>query len=300
MGTYIMTFLMLNNFTVSVRDGSVRRSDEEGSYNKSFSGEHRDSRQWVRRRWDIETQPLGVSDADALELWILGHAHHWSFDYDLYSEQKGKGPNSGYNIVNESFVGFPKFSDPKNQYIQVGNGTAGRTITFSIPQLRDSDYTISRWVLNITDAGFANHRHYVDRYDSGVVTSKLDNAAMPAISNYSISQGNSLISFTQLGRNNANTADASIWLEDLVIFPYAITDAMITAIFTSTNAFFSPTMRMTGDIVDEPGPVYVRGHINEIRSVQGRRAGVSGWENNLRVISFSLVEDMLHRFAGVL
>ena len=284
------SFLSVNNLDVQVASCTKRTVEAGGA--RRYPGTWRDQRQGLKREWDVETCPMSEDDAEALSHWLLGRGDHWSFDVRAYSDG-GVGPNTASTSAFGIVTGVTKFSEPLTSFVLVGS--AGQTASFSIPlDGPDQSYTVSRWVWNGTDVGYGLWRHYVNRYDAstGVTTAYLDTAVMPAISNFTITAASNVLTYLQRARNNAHGADVAIWIEDLVMVPYAMTTAQIAAIYNSaaTQPFGRcPLVRITGTILDEAGPVEVEVTLaGQARLQAGDTGGV--WSQSMRSLKFTMRE----------
>lgn len=293
-----MAFLTLNNLTIPVADASAKRLREQGANGRRWGGGWRNQQKWSKRRWDVETNWLLATEAEALEHWLMGRGDHWPFDFDMYAEITGRGPGpAAINVFGLAAGPAPqRFSDPVGSVLLVGNATPARQWQCFIPAMADGSYTVSWWMW-INQATYNSWRHYVQTFDAGLALTQrwLDGVliAPGVINNYTIAAGLDIVFFQQRARNVADSADIFLYIEDLVMCPYRWTDAMISAVRTSADAFgLSPRLRMRGDLLDEPGPVHVRVDMREIQHSQGRPAiaGVAGWQNNLRKLSFTLAE----------
>ena len=89
-----MAFITLNNLAIPVSNQTVKRLREEGANGRRWPGTWRNQRLWSKRKWEIETTWLNYVEAEALEHWVMGRSWHWPFDFDMYSEISGRGPQS--------------------------------------------------------------------------------------------------------------------------------------------------------------------------------------------------------------
>lgn len=281
-------FLKINGLEIPVARCSQSKREVGGG--RRWSGNWRDERRGRKRVWELETSPLSEDNAEALEHWLLGRGQHWSFDVNTYSDG-GVGPVVGYTSALAITTGTTKFSEPLTSFLYVG--ATGQTVSFAISlDGPDLSYTVSRWVWNSGDAGYGLWRHYVDRYDavSATLTKYLDGATMPGgIGNYTVTSSGGTLTYTQRALRNDNVTNAGGYIEDLVMVPYLMTTDMIAALYAAPATLpfgRSPMVRITGDILDEAGPVEARAHLGGMASVMAD-AG-SGFVQTLKTVKFKL------------
>lgn len=239
---------------------------------------------------------MSAQDAEALELWLTGRATRWPFETDFYSDSGKASAPSGATV---SIVSAPHVPHFGTQYLQLNPLLLTTSVAMTVPTLFDGSYTVSWWQW-IDEAGYDAWHHVVERYDhtTNVTTYLYDNVSVGAgfITNYTLvsvlgSGGN--ITLTIKSRTHNNSADAEVWVTDVVISPFPWTAAMVTAVFTSADRFgASPRMFMRGDLLDAvtlPNPLEVRAEVKDIGFMQGRRSG-EAFANNLRRVAFTLTE----------
>lgn len=282
------SFLSINNLDVPVMS-CTKRTVEVGA-GRRYAGTWREQRRAIKREWDIETTLLAEDDAEALSHWLLGRGHHWSFDTNAFSDD-GRGPVAGYTSSLAIVTGTTKFSEPLTSFMFVGSG--GQYVEFSVTRSGpDLSFTISRWVYNFFD--LTSWAHHVYRYDAvaGTTTITVNGSTVALHSNVTISLSGNDVVYRQKARRNDDLANTSVWIEDLVMVPYAMTDAMLSAIYTSgaTQPFGRcPRVRITGTILDEAGPVEAVATLSGQSRVQA--GGTSGtWSQGLRTLKFTLRE----------
>ena len=100
-----MAFLTINDFEVSILDGSASISEEEiGSSSRAFSGHLLQSTRARARVFSGKTPILSSADAKALVGLLKADGHMWAFN-DQYSS-KGAGPLPGgtYSITSGELI----------------------------------------------------------------------------------------------------------------------------------------------------------------------------------------------------
>lgn len=286
-----MVMLKVNNLTVSVANSKLHAPGEEIGGSRVWSGRWCDQRMRFLRSWSIETTPMKMGALTRLKHWVMGRGHHWSFDVDLYSD-KGLGPST-YSAAPTITTGTTKFSEPLTAFAYLG--AAGATCTWALTlDGPDQSYSVSRWVWNGSDGGYGIWRHYFNSYDAKTASSValLDGSTMPSISNFTISTSGGVVSYLQRARNNAHSSNAAIWVEDLVMAPYAMDTDMVAAIIASplTLPFGAcPHIMVTGDIIEEAGPVYAVARMKRRPYLQAQPAGDS-WQDNMGTLAFEIHE----------
>lgn len=278
--------LSLNNWTVPVKNGGAKLIVEEAWRGRRGDHSMAVSRNWVGRKWSITTTPMLSENGEALEHWLEGLGHTYPFDYDLYSS-RSRPPLTGYTggIL---ATGVVKFASPVNSFLYIGG--AGENISFDAQSNFGSSYgTVSFWMW-INDGAYGAWHHYVQKRDAGVTTVIVNNGAGPANpSNYTVTFATGTHQIDVRANDHTNASGADVWIEDLVIVPYAWTAGQITAVYTSTQAFgMTPFLRMKGSLLYENGPVYVQAEIKGVSTVQGYMGGA--WKNDLRILDFVLHE----------
>lgn len=284
--------LAVNNLAVPVADAKLVGKREEVGGARRWGGQWADQRRRILRTWEVETPPLVMDRATRLKHWIMGRGHHWSFDVDLYSD-KGLGPST-YSAAPVIATGVTKFSEPSTAFAFIGS--AGQTCTWTLPlDGPDASWTVARWVWVQTD-GTPSWRHYVDTYDAKTATQSFykDNVVtgVGSILNYALTFSTASVAYLQRARNLANSANDSVWVEDLVMVPYAMDTDMVAALFAApaTSPFGPcPDVRVTGDLIEEAGPVVARAVLTRRPYLQGQPAGLA-WQDNMGTLVFQLHE----------
>lgn len=282
-----MPIISLNGYSLNVAPGSIRRGsiEEIGPVEGSYKGWTRDAVRARRRTWS-GTIPYEVSATqEAVEQLITGRAHHFPFDSGLYSDKSGLGPNSGYSVTLAATAPTPKFGAYRCQV------TSGSAVAWTCDVPIANTWSMAWWF----STGGA-WTHYCVTSRAGTVTRYVSGAVSGAtLANYSVTTSGTSGTFSLLGKDTAGTNSATAYFDDLVIFPTCALNAnLVTAFAASTIAQSSlPFLNLTGDVLDEAGPVEVRGRLGEVRFVEGYKGGA--WNNNLRTVDFTLVETKPYR-----
>jgi hypothetical protein len=292
-----MVMLKLNNLTIPVRDGGLSRDLDEGGNGRRWRGQWQDQKLWKGRRWNVETPPMLRSTAEALELWLLGRSTRWPFETDFYSDS-GKAPSQS-GLMTTAITNSPVGLHFGTKYLSMIPLFGVCSTSFVVPTLFDGSYTLSWWQW-IDEAGYDDWHHVVERFDHTTMatTYLYDNVDVGSgfLSNYTVVStlgSGGTITLEILAAKHDNTGSASVWLTDVVMSPWAWTDAMCTAVFTSADRFgAAPRLNMQGDLLDAitlPNPLEVRAEVKDVEMLQGRPSG-STWQNNMRRVAFTLTE----------
>lgn len=222
-----MTFLRINGITLPAKNESPTRTiNYTGKQSPAFTNRPKRNR---TSEVDSHTATLCFIDmleGDALEGLIEGRGHHFSFDWNAWSEA-GLGPEAG--------AGYSIIQNAPQARFGYGRLSISTSITYN-PQLR-SKWTVLYWR---TDDSGATWSHVTSRSDGAVwVNGVRDDSA--AISELTVSNG-------------AVAFGSAFELDDLIILPYMLGDDHPHAIYNWCNdgdrAFSSlPELVMDGDII---------------------------------------------------
>jgi hypothetical protein len=303
-----MTAVILDGYTVPVQAESLVKSHVEiGSDERGYGGTLDASRRALKREWQFDTTYLTDAEAEFVENFIVGRGWKWSFDTSMWSDYGGVGPEVGYESALFT-SGTPKFgtSTSQNSLRLNAAAVANGGISYKLPWWTASNtYTLMYYVYSshASDAagGWAAWNHMVIVNNKGTITVQRNGAnyasALPA--HVTATTSGSFTTYKIMGRNIADTAwTADMWIDDLVILPYAMDLTYATARYTfaggtttgsSSNLAFGdlPLHKLTGTAITESGPVTVRG---KVRGVKFERAMISGVWTQIRSLQVTLTE----------
>lgn len=268
-----MAFLRINGITVPCRDGTVSKSPSAwGKHGPSFLNRPIKKRRKRIRSWSASTPPIDAETADSFEGLLEGRGHHFSFDganAGAWSDA-GLGPESGSTYT----IGAPG---------KIGSGKL--VITVNVvwnANLIDNKSTVLYW--RSDDAG-ATWEHIVVRSDGAKWA---DGVRADATATAELTVSNGAVAFT-----NAYEID------DLVILPFVLAETHAEQFYVWSNAGalpFSPLPRLTvdGDFLGAGRETTVLGNVTDEGYFEGsmvpQGAVVASWQNNLRVIQFTMEE----------
>ena len=209
-----MAFLLINDFEVSILDGSASISEEEiGSSSRAFSGHLLQSTRARARVLSGKTPILSSADAKALVGLLKADGHAWAFT-DIYSS-KGLGAASGSYTISSGEITV----------------ASGSTVSF--------DTNIGdEWTVIAYDNG-AGLRYVIDsdggQYESGVSTTGVDNMLDVVSGDFKI-----------YGTNKAGSPSAMTW-DYAMLFPFVLSAGMRNITFSEI-----PTLNVLGNAIRVP------------------------------------------------
>jgi hypothetical protein len=274
-----MAFLSINGVVVRVADASVTQTlARRLSRSRSFRGELRDARRAIRRSWTIEARNADHADGRALEQMIEGQGHLFDLADGLQGST-GLMPEAGLVAgltLKPALAGA--FGDG---YLEVAAAVTGTVLAYDV-QVGDEWTVLVRRKVAGAWVGYAQ-RSDGAAYVDGAWSSTF---GLP----FSIGGLGLYVRATEgvveLVKDSAAAAEL---LDDLVILPYRMSDAMLATLTASTAPKFGgcPVLRIEGDLVGETA--FGLGNITETEIVEApsQVAGV-GWVNNARIVRFRL------------
>jgi len=247
-----MPYLTLSGFEVSVStQGSSYERTALGGETRAFGGQLVPERRSISRKLVAETPIGGREEHRALAGLVQGDGHKWNFDADLYSS-KGLGPQAGYAITMSATGGVI------SGYVQV---TSAGSLTYR--KIQPGDYSVMVW--KYVGAAWIQYALVFDMSAGSTTQYKAGAPHTPAGSDnilnwfaYSTGTGDFTLSGKDIAGTNANSR-----YDELVIVPYAMTAAMVSAFHVevqTTGVPFSelPLLNVAGDIIPD-GPVQFTG-----------------------------------------
>lgn len=279
--------LYVNGYSVPIADMQLVRSHEEvGSQSAQSAGLiTQDNRRGVKRAWACATPPMSGPDADALENFVEGNGWRISFD-DGYASKNGLQPDGGYTGINQTAdkrLGTRAWKTTSNAH----------TLAYRFPvKTRSNDYSIFGW------HKVAGWNHFAIVSKQGVVVRYL-NGEVDGVSSFGFctvtSPTANAILATFTSAEYSGVAANPMYLDDLCLFPFALTAEMVAGIASmgiEADLPMSdlPNVLVTGDFVREnPGAgVVCRAFVTGVDYVWGTVSGA--FAANMRVVSFRLEE----------
>lgn len=251
--------IILNGLTLPISADSLsEKTYVIGADTTSSKGTFNSSVVARKREWAFEVPFRSQAMADFYKNFINGSGRYWSFDSGLWSDYGGIGPNAGYTAA--QYSGTPKFgtSGDGQRSCQLNpSGTTNGGMTITVPEC--TSWTLC-YYLYTGDASWSQWNHIVTICDNGTITTYRNGAnySSAVLANVSVSTSGGYTSFTFNGRLVlAATWSASVWLDDLVICPYAWDSSFVSTHYnyagtttagTSTSLAFGnlPRLKMTG------------------------------------------------------
>ncbi len=257
-----MPFATANGLTLLVeKDSMEHRYEPFGEHDRPFDNEPRIHRNGVSEVITFRSCLLSQEDADSHEVLFENDGNHWSFEDDAWGD-RGLGPESGsaYSLTAGGYQGA-------TNRLTVSSG-----IIFN-PKLRPTSHTVG--YARTADSGStweyitvrADGAKWVDgvRNDAAVTTELV------------ISGGGFLL-------------DSSYEYGELFCIGRNISETHAVELFTFVDGggqFTRRTLTLDGDCVEEP--TLVVGGVTDQNVVQkGGTVSVSGWQNNVRTMTFRM------------
>lgn len=270
-------FLRVNGHQLFILNQSDSRTiTKAGRRERSFRGQMRDARRYVRRSWAMDAVILEEEDATALKGLLWGLGHQMPFQTGLQGST-GLNPVPGFGalVVNSSAWG------PHGQGVLQVPATAGRFIQYDA-QLRDDEWTVV-WRKHLGLSGWVGGARRSDgvAYQQGI-RNDIIGTGFDAMS---IEVVNGVMSFT-------NTAVTRRNFTDFAILPYKMSTGMMASVSNTANGKFGPCPALicTGDIFGNETVVCVA-EVTDVKFT-GRSSVIPGvgWVGNAQVVSFNLME----------
>ena len=278
-----MPFVQVNGFEIQVKQAG-RKIDEPGVIaNRSTSATLRKHRRSVKTGLSFETIPLTEADAEMVENLLLGQGHYFPLDSDLYSAQKGLGPNAGYACTLGATTPNPPGSW-STRYMEVAAGATGAVWALGYT----GDWSVMGWQY-MTDTITWYHFTVVYDADTATYTEYIAGVAGSIHDTWRalITAG----SLTLKGyAHDDNTAD-DVCYDDLVVVPFKLDAETISWHYNSgTGRAFSalPRLSVTGDALKTTTPKTMIANITNQGYVQAVLGG--SFAANNRTIQFDLFE----------
>jgi len=273
-----MPFVQVNGFEIQVKQAG-RKIDEPGVIaNRSTSATLRKHRRSVKTGLSFETIPLTEADAEMVENLLLGQGHYFPLDSDLYSAQKGLGPNAGYACA----ISATQYKvGSRSMYVASGATGAVWALGYT------SDWSFMCWqyrdgawyhVVVVYDADTTTYTEYVD----GAAGSGIHDTWRALIASGSL---------TLVGKAYNDNASEAVYYDDVVAVPYKLDAETITWHYNSgTGRAFSalPRLSVTGDALKTTTPKTMIANITNQGYVQAVLGG--SFAANNRSIQFDLFE----------
>jgi hypothetical protein len=256
-----MPFLSVNGWTVTAENESPNESHiYHGEIGRSWSNRPNRARRSIPREWSLKSLCRTIGDADTLEALIEGRGHHFSFDFDAFSDS-GLGPTAGstYTIEEDSPVHGLGRLDIISPF----------TVTWDA-ELISGRYTIMYWRTILATPVHVTVRSDGAKWEDGVRDDSL--------------------STTELLVTGGAVQLAVGDYDDLVILPVAASEDFIeqTYTFMAAQAYSRlPRLIVDGDITSNVqleclGKIETEPHI---------QFGGAAWVNNARHVAFKISEE---------
>ncbi len=275
-----MAFFTIHGWELSIADGSWGLTpDFVGKIRRrGINGTMRSSRRARKGTWRAKTIILDPTEAaPAYELLSSNH-DVWSFDEDQFSS-KGRGWSTTPAL------------DATNKKFGASSMTAASAATYTTTWDESTTRTVLLWRRNVTGAFV----HYALVLTSTTLTTQYQSGIAG-----SFSAGNWITAvadgtFSLLGKDNAG-ANGIVQYDDVVVLPFAITQAMATAWAAQTRAWAdAPGLNCSGTgfspHAGSGSPnVVVNPDVAGMEFVQGRSEVTGSFADNLQSLEFEVAE----------
>lgn len=273
-----MSFLSINGWDVPIEpsNADIRPEEVARTDARAFTAAMLDTRRGEKLRGEFTTSLLSMADADALKNLLLGRGWHFPFDGDLYSEDTGLSPQTGYTATLGTTTPSPKFGTHRckvpsatSLYYNTGLGNS---------------YTIMGWIWSgaawehwarVSDGSTSSPT--VTCYKSGSVVA--NNYAMTVTSGYAYLNG----------KVPSTGSNSDAYFDDIVVLPWAVSAGQLAAWSVAANAFSAlPKIDVGGDVLRDYGTVEMRGRVGGGKLFMARLS--SGWSDNAQRVQFTVEE----------
>lgn len=210
---------------------------------RSASGTLRQTRIARKYGWKVELAILDPATVSPLMDLVTGEGHVWSFDADVFSS-KGLGWSTTPTL------------DATNKKFGASSMSAASGTTYTASYTEATTRTVLLW----RRPGSGSFDHYALVLTGNSVTTQYKNgvAGSYSVTNWITPASDG--SFSLLGKNDAGT-NTTVQYDDLVVLPFTVTQAMVTAWFGQTISWADlPSLNITtNDTTNhvaqgEPGP----------------------------------------------
>jgi len=276
-----MSFVALNGLDVPVHYPDSEHTNEQiGEGGRSFAGTLIDSVRTNKRTWSVTTTIRSIAEAEQLEGLLRGDGWHFDFESDLYACVKGLAPATGYAGTTISAAQYKLGA----KSCKVTSGSTGPTYSCGLT----ADFSVGFWQY------VGAWAHYWIVYDKDTTTyveyvaGAVNTTINDTFRNAMITGGNVVL----MGTKATDNAVSDVYYDDLVVLPYKVTAAMVTAHYGTAGAGLEfgdcPRLNLTGDVLKLNTAVVVRGQLNNVKHNEGVLSGA--WTNQARAVSFDLIE----------
>lgn len=263
-----MPYLTINSFTVPIAVDSPRMDlDDVGGDSTTFDGSVNVDIRDELRKWKLETVPIVYETAYAIEGLIKGRGHAWTFE-DSGASNAWQYSNKG--LAATTITGATRTTS------QSRFGSASL-------QLDNAESVVWAMGLSATPGWTAMvHRRVGGTWAHYLETSTglyyADGVAAAQQTWFTVSSGN----FTL-----ANSSGATVYFDDLVVLPFAVTATMARDFGLRSTAWpsYAPDVEISGTIVND---ALLRGIGRNVRWDGKTFVSNGTYRNNAARLSFEL------------
>lgn len=270
-----MSFIRINNLDVSALiDGFSLDDASVETYDRTLNDSLEGTTYSVKKTISFSTDYLTGSDASALEGWVRGRGHQWTFErYSNNTTQFSLFSNEGgVAMVGFNYYGAVTGTEPFGTQLLGLN--PGGTTTVTVPFGTETDLTIA--YMN-RGAATATWQHYALIRKSGATSlwkgfQGASSSTIPSLVGLSVT---AVSGFTMVTFSSADGVTSSITalFDRVLITPYAMTVSMLSARSTaSLNEVPLPFVGVSGDALPlaatatgaEPGPITMKASVKTL------------------------------------
>lgn len=270
-----MAFLRINGLDVSamVDDFELLDVSVEG-YERTVSDSLEGVTYAVKKQITFTTEPLTRADAVAIEGWVRGRGHYWSFSRtDAATTRFSLNSNEGGLTFSTGTSGASGFFGAHS--LQVDNA-ASRTATAQFGS--NGDWTIAFYTANGSSPDFIAT---TVKSLAGTRTNSLAGVSVATIACISVTAASGFLEVRLRGRlASTPLTSATASFDELRVMPYSVTTAMLGALQTTSwiptgGPALMPYVTVSGDALQnadidatstgEPGPITMKGFVESFQ-----------------------------------
>jgi hypothetical protein len=292
-----MAFLRIDGLEISVLVGDFDVSDASVErYSRTLSDATEGVTYSLKREVTLTTAPMLSSEAYALEGWVRGRRHLWTFDrpsvgtnrFTLFSADGGLGLSAGLPNANPRYGTWGLILQPDQ--------TSVATATFG----SEGDWTIQAYHRSSNSDSYIS---FLTRSRGGVVDFWAGTSTVVSNPMWSHSAASGFLQVTLRGRTSIGT-NATAQFDNVTIARFAYTEGMIRAAgvptlgLPATGAVKPPYVVVTGDGLPdndiavngagETGLMIAKGYVTSYETFPASLGGA--FRSNARRLKIKLVE----------
>lgn len=291
-----MAFLRVNGLEISAQVAGFGLNDESvDNYSRSVSDSMEGITYSVKKNYEFETVPLQLDEAHALEGWLRGIGHLWSFSRRDPATTRFTRTSADAGLILSSGTVATDAVYGSHALMVLSAATSTATASFGA----EGDWSI----FGYQKVGTATYSSYAVRSRNGVVEAFQAGASVATVRFVALSASSGYLGMALLGRNNAGSSATALY-DNVAMVPYALTDSMVTSLAScyygmpTTGPAKPPFVTITGDAlqrgsvavneVGERGGQSAKGYVIASNPIPVSIDG--GFRYNARTLEVRLVE----------